>query len=193
MADSDIIARVSECIVKELQTKMCPSPFQSPDDIAIRSPAGKLGDYRLGVWLYDIGAETEASQTSVMEARRNRRRQQPMPYSLYYMVFINDDSEPALKERERYQILGRAAQVIHDSGAIFPGLPQEGAWPDEPPVLLSQEQISLAEKVNLWRAVDRCYQISLFYKASPVLLSSENLSDTPLVKEIIWNTHAEET
>lgn len=193
MADSDIIAQVSECIVKALQNKMCPSPFQSPDDIAIRSPAGKQGDYRLGIWLYDIGAETEASQTSVMEARRNRRRQQPMPYSLYYMVFLNDDGEPGLKERERYQILGRAAQVIHDSGAIFPGLLQEGPGQDEPPVLLSHEQVSLAEKVSLWRAVERCYQISLFYKAAPVLLSSENLSDTPLVKEMIWNTHAEET
>lgn len=188
MADSDIIARVSECIVKALQNKMCPSPFQSPDDIAIRSPARKQGDYRLGIWLYDIGAETEASQTSVMEARRNRRRQQPMPYSLYYMVFLNDDGEPGLKERERYQILGRAAQVIHDSGVIFPGLLQ-----DEPPVLLSHEQVSLAEKVSLWRAVEQCYQISLFYKAAPVLLSSENLSDTPLVKEMIWNTHVEET
>jgi hypothetical protein len=46
---------------------------------------------------------------------------------------------------------------------------------------LSQAKISLEEKVRVWQAISKPYQVSLFYKAAPVFLSSEVVIDTPRV------------
>ncbi|MGN1170833.1 MAG: Pvc16 family protein, partial [Lachnospiraceae bacterium] len=54
---------------------------------------------------------------------------------------------------------------------------------------LSQAKISLEEKVRVWQAINKPYQISLFYKAAPVFLSSEIIVDTPRVSEATFGLH----
>ncbi len=59
----------------------------------------------------------------------------------------------------------------------------------EPPIVLSQAKISLEEKVRVWQAINKPYQISLFYKAAPVFLSSEVVIDTPRVADARFGLH----
>ena len=56
-------------------------------------------------------------------------------------------------------------------------------WLDatEPPIVLSQAKMALEEKVRVWQAISKPYQISLFYKAAPVMLSSEIIVEPPRV------------
>lgn len=65
-------------------------------------------------------------------------------------------------------------------------------WPDmlqpwlevtEPPVILSQDKISLEEKFHIWQAVSQPYRVCLFYQAAPVLISSENYKEISRVTE----------
>ena len=60
---------------------------------------------------------------------------------------------------------------------------------EEPPIILSQAKISLEEKVRVWQAINKPYQISLFYKAAPVFLSSEVVINTPRVAEASFGLH----
>ena len=59
----------------------------------------------------------------------------------------------------------------------------------EPPIVLSQAKISLEEKVRVWSAINKPYQISLFYKAAPVFVSSEIVIDTPRVVDAQFGLH----
>ena len=64
-------------------------------------------------------------------------------------------------------------------------------WLDtvEPPITITQAKITLEEKVRVWQAINKPYQVSLFYKAGPVFLSSEVVVDTPRVTDATFGIH----
>lgn len=183
MADYPIIADVSAYIVRTLRQKMCPEPIPSPNNIEISSPASQDVDYILGLYLYDIREENDVTRPPQVQRGRVQLTVPPKPYSLYYMVFINGSSQMGLKAPDIQKIIGRVAQIINDNNAVRPNELQSWLEADEPPIVLSQAKISLEEKVRVWSAINKPYQISLFYKAAPVFLSSEVVINTPRVTE----------
>ncbi len=183
MADYPIIADVSAYIVKTLRQKMCPEPIPSPNNIEISSPASQDVDYILGLYLYDVREENDVTRPPQVQRGRVQLTVPPKPYSLYYMVFINGSSQMGLKAPDIQKIIGRVAQIINDNNSVRPNELQSWLDTEEPPIVLSQAKISLEEKVRVWSAINKPYQISLFYKAAPVFLSSEVVINTPRVTE----------
>lgn len=181
MADYTIIADVSSYIVKTLREKMCPEPIPSPNNIEISSPASQDVDYIVGLYLYEVKEEGQVAQPALMTSGGVRLQKPPNPYSLYYMVFINGSSQMGLKAPDIQKIIGRIAQIVNDNSSVRPNQLQPWLDAEEPPIVLSQAKISLEEKVRVWQAISKPYQISLFYKAAPVFLSSEVIVDTPRV------------
>ncbi len=189
MADYPIIADVSNYIVKTLRRKMCPEPIPSPNNIEISSPADQDVDYILGLYLYDIREEETVAFPTYMPAGRVRLAKAPKPYSLYYMVFINGSSQMGLKAPDIQKILGKVAQIVNDNQSVLPNQLQTWLDTQEPPIMLSQAKITLEEKVRVWQAINKPYQVSLFYKAAPVFLSSEIVVDTPRVVDASFGIH----
>lgn len=183
MADYPIISDVSAYIVRMLREKMCPEPIPSPNNIEVSSPAEQDVDYILGLYLYDIREEGEISMPSMMGTGKTRLQKPPRPYSLYYMIFINGSSQMGLKAHDIQKIIGRAAQIVNDSNMVYPRTLQTWLENDESPIIFSPAKISLDEKVRVWSAINKPYQVSLFYKASPVFLSSEVIVDSPRVTD----------
>lgn len=183
MADYPIISDVSAYIVRMLREKMCPEPIPSPNNIEVSSPAEQDVDYILGLYLYDIREEGEISMPSMIGTGKTRLQKPPRPYSLYYMIFINGSSQMGLKAHDIQKIIGRAAQIINDSNMVYPRTLQTWLENDESPIIFSPAKISLDEKVRVWSAINKPYQVSLFYKASPVFLSSEVIVDSPRVTD----------
>ena len=183
MADYPIISDVSNYIVQLLRTKMCPEPIPSPNNIEVSSPAEQDVDYILGLYLYDIREEGEVSVPSLVGTGKTRLRRPPRPYSLYYMLFINGSSQMGLKGGDVQKIIGRAAQIVSDGNTVDPRRLQTWLEADEPPIVFSPAKISLEDKVRVWSAINKPYQVSLFYKASPVFLSSELVVDSPRVTD----------
>ena len=183
MADYPIIADVSAYIVRTLRQKMCPEPIPSPNNIEISSPASQDVDYILGLYLYEVREENDVTRPPQIQRGRVQLTVPPKPYSLYYMVFINGSSQMGLKAPDIQKIIGRVAQIINDNNSVLPNQLQSWLEADEPPIVLSQAKISLEEKVRVWSAINKPYQISLFYKAAPVFLSSEIVINTPRVTE----------
>ena len=182
MADYTIISDVSAFIVRTLREKMCPEPVPSPNNIEISSPASQDVDYIVGLYLYDIREETQIARPPMVERGKVQLLRPPKPYSLYYMVFINGSSQMGLKAPDIQKIVGRVAQIVNDNSSVRP---EELPWLDtsEPPIVLSQAKITLEEKVRVWQAINKPYEISLFYKAAPVFLSSEVVVEPPRVSE----------
>lgn len=183
MADYTIIADVSNYIVKTLREKMCPEPVPSPNNIEISSPAAQDVDYIIGLYLYDIREETQVAPPRRQTHGRVHLTVPPKPYSLYYMVFINGSSQMGLKAPDIQKIIGRIAQIVNDNASVYPHHLQPWLDATEPPIVLSQAKMALDEKVRVWQAISKPYQISLFYKAAPVMLSSEIIFDAPKVNE----------
>lgn len=189
MADYPIIADVSSYIVKTLRQKMCPEPIPSPNNIEISSPADQDVDYIVGLYLYDIQEEALVAQPPLIQKGRIQLTKPPKPYGLYYMVFINGSSQMGLKAPDIQKIIGRVAQIVNDNSAVLPNQLQSWIDTQEPPIVLSQAKISLEEKVRVWQAINKPYQVSLFYKAAPVFLSSEVVIDTPRVVDATFGLH----
>jgi hypothetical protein len=189
MADYPIIADVSAHIVKTLREKMCPEPIPSPNNIEISSPLSQDVDYIVGLYLYDIVEDVQVTTPRLIERGRAELSKPPRPYTLYYMVFINGSSQMGLKAPDIQKIIGRVAQIINDNNAVRPVELQSWLTTDEPPIVLSQAKISLEEKVRVWQAINKPYQISLFYRAAPVYLSSGEIVDTPRVLDASFTLH----
>ena len=183
MADYPIISDVSQYIVRILREKMSPEPIPSPNNIEVSSPADQDVDYIVGLYLYDIREETDVARPRTIPHGRVKLQEPPRPYGLYYMLFINGSGQMGLKAPDIQKIIGRAAQIINDNAAVYPNQLQTWLDTQEPPIVLSQARISLEEKVRVWQAINKPYQISLFYRAAPVFLSSEIVIDTPRVVE----------
>lgn len=178
MADYTIMADVSSYIVKILRANMYPEPIPSPNNIEIASPSDTDGDYVLGIYLYDIREEPTVSRPAFVQADMKHLVKPPVIYGLYYMIFINDFSQLGLKAPDIQKIIGKAAQVINDNNSLLPGDLQPWADTKEPPVILSPANLEFEEKMRVWQSINKPYQLSLFYKASPVFLSSEIVMDT---------------
>ena len=186
MADYTIISDVSNYICKMLRDKMCPEPVPSPNNIEISSPASQDVDYIIGLYLYDIKEEGVTIQTPRISAGGTTFTKPPVPYSLYYMVFINGSSQMGLKAPDIQKIIGRVAQIVSDNSSVYPHELQPWLDVAEPPIVLSQAKMALDEKVRVWQAINKPYQISLFYKAAPVYVSSEVVVDPPRVSEAVF-------
>ena len=183
MADYTIIADVSAYIVKKLREKMCPEPVPSPNNIEISSPTSQDVDYIVGLYLYDIKEESQVARPPVVDRGKIQLVQPPRPYSLYYMVFINGSSQMGLKAPDIQKIIGKAAQIVNDNSSVRPQELQPWLDDSEPPIVLSPAKITLDEKARVWQAIHKPYEISLFYKAAPVFLSSEIVVEPPRVSE----------
>lgn len=183
MADYTIIADVSAYIVKTLREKMCPEPVPSPNNIEISSPASQDVDYIIGLYLYEIKEETQIARPPLVDKGKIQLVQPARPYSLYYMVFINGSSQMGLKAPDIQKIIGRVAQIVNDNSSVRPQELQPWLDSAEPPIVLSQAKMGLEEKVRVWQAINKPYQISLFYKAAPVFLSSEVMIEPPRISD----------
>jgi hypothetical protein len=189
MADYPIIADVSAHIVKTLREKMCPEPIPSPNNIEISSPLSQDVDYIVGLYLYDIVEDVQVTTPRLIERGRAELSKPPRPYTLYYMVFINGSSQMGLKAPDIQKIIGKVAQIVNDNNSVRPDELQSWLTTQEPPITLSQAKISLEEKVRVWQAINKPYQISLFYKAAPVYLSSGDIIETPRVVDASFGLH----
>lgn len=189
MADYPIISDVSAYIVRKLREKMCPEPIPSPNNIEISSPASQDVDYLVGVYLYNIEEDLQVTTPRVIERGRAELTRPPRPFALYYMVFINSGGQAGLKATDMQKIIGKVAQIVNDNNSVRPDELQSWLTTQEPPIVLSQAKISLEEKVRVWSAINKPYQLSLFYKAAPVYLSSAEVITTPRVVDASFGLH----
>ena len=181
MADYTIISDVSNYILNVLRKKMCPEPIPSPNNIEVSSPASQDVDYILGLYLYDIKEDDTVAPPPTVRRGKLQLQPPPKPYSLYYMVFINSGGQAGLKDQDFQKIIGKCAHIVSDNNSVLPNQLQNWLDTQEPPIVLTQAKISLEEKVRVWSAINKPYQISLFYKAAPVYVSSELVINTPRV------------
>lgn len=192
MADYSIIADISTAIVRYLREKLCPSLITSPNQIDSAAPTDQNPDFILGLYLYDIQEERNSGMPSMKRCGQGKLKKAPKIYSLYYMLFVNGSSQIGIKAADTQKIIGKCAQVMGDQEMLQPAHLQPWLEEHEPPVAVTSSRINLEEKIRVWQSVDKPYQLCLFYKASPILLSSESVYDVWRVQEASFSLGIQE-
>lgn len=184
MADYTIISDVSTYFLHSLRESMCSEPFFSPNSIDTFSPIDQERDSLLGLYLYDIQEEGEISSAQMLLLGDDRMRHPPRAYTLYYMLFINGSPCINFTAEEHQKLLGRTAQAVNDMAAVLPTSLQPWLEISEPPVVFSTNRLELGDKMRVWQALNKPYQVSLFYRAAPIFISSEVVVQVSRVTDI---------
>lgn len=189
MADYTIISETSSYIIKLLRNNMCPDPILLENSIDICSPENVEVGNILGLYLYEIREEGKITIPSFQIAGSGAVQMPPKAYTLYYMLFVNTSSQTGKKDEDIQRILGRSIQVLNDNNIIYPSSLQNLMERNEPPIIISQLDITLDQKIGVWKAINKPYQLSMFYKTEPIFLSSRTIRETPLVTEAAFDLH----
>lgn len=186
MGDYSVFAETGAQLMALLSEKISPE-MVADADIRLAAP-GEQQACRIGIYLYDIKEDKEIACPEYGQNGHHQlektgkvpltciRRKVPKIYSLFYLIYVNpNEDKDALDMQE---LLGRITQILNDSS--IPG------------VHMAQQEVNPEERALIWQAVNKPYQIGLFYKLSPIVLSSEIVLDVPLVQEAYFQVEEKE-
>lgn len=181
--DYTVISAAGMGIVRLLQSKMVPKLISSRDGIGLCSPQ-EHGDIVLGIYLYDIRENEEVRVNGMQPADEDYLQFPPMYLNLHYMISVYLDMDIRYRFEEQQRILGSVMQIIHDNPILDSDTmqPAEGAALKD--LRLEYENLETEEKAKIWNAISTPYQLSLFYKISPIKLESAIFKPVSRVKEV---------
>ena len=183
MADFNVIADVSDALVKLLREGLVPEIIPNSEGIGVCHPSDK-GDISLGVCLYDVKNNTDIVSTDRVSVGTGQLREPSVFLDLYYMITAYSSSDIKFRSLEEAKILGRAIQVIEGTfvlrGSVF-GKPFSEMRHEPRIELLNLET---EEKNRIWNMPNQPYKLSLFYRVYPVELVSEKITKITRVVEM---------
>lgn len=170
--DFTVVSMVNDRLLRLLRKHLVPGVISGREDIGLCMPKDH-GDLVLGICLYDVQENSEIRMTGMM-AEANSLRFPPMYLDLYYMVTAYSNIQIRYREEENHRILAKVMQVLHD----YPKMEGEDQMHAE------YQNLTLEQKMSVWNNFKSGYQLSLFYKVSPVRLESNRSQDMVRVREI---------
>lgn len=189
MVKHTIIADVGTALVNLLKEQMVPDTIASSNEIGLCSPADK-GDFSLGIFLYNI-KECEEYRASGMRTLSMNQQQFPSVYlTLSYMITAYSTSDLKFRATEEQRILGRAMQVLADTGFISSAWVGQGDNSEN--LKIEVQNLELEDQFKIWNAVSTPYKTSIFYRVSPVELESLKTKKIQIVTEMTFKIEEEE-
>ena len=182
MSDFNVIADVSDALVKLLREGLVPEIIPNSEGVGICHPSDK-GDISLGICLYDVKHNPDIVSTERVAVGNDQLRSPSVFLDLYYMITAYSSSDIKFRSLEEAKILGRAIQVIEGTsvlrGSVF-GKPFS-EMRHEPRIEL--QELDPEEKNRIWNIPNQPYKLSLFYRVYPVELVSEKITKITRVVE----------
>ena len=172
MADFSIIADVSNEILKSLREQLCPELLQSPEAVALAAPTDKNADFQMGLYLYDVQELREYQQVDMIRLSGNRAQYPPRLLTLSYALYVNGRSQMASTPENEQRLLGRALQTLTDCAVLY-----EAAKTEEVSPVITLQTISFEEKARIWSSLMLPCQLGIYFKVSPVILSSRRTKE----------------
>ena len=162
------IAKTGERLAALLRRELVPGVIASENGIGLRSPK-EHGDVSLGLFLYDIQECAELQQRGRINTHINRQTYPPLFLSLYYMITAYCDADLKFRMAQEQRLLGGVVQTFHDYALLPAGEAQENGGMD---LHVQFQRLTMEEKGRIWNFQGLSYQLSLFYKVSPVVMES---------------------
>lgn len=177
------IAEVSQTLIRLLQKEMIPETIFNLDAIGLCSPM-EHGDYKLGLYLYEL-TESEEIRTTEMVAQGINKQRYPSSYlSLFYMITAYSSGDLKIRSEEEQRILGRVFQVFHDNAVLDRDTlePTEIRKPLD--ITVQFLPLTMDEKMKIYSFPSIPYRLSLFYKVAPVEIESTRVKQVQRVTDL---------
>ena len=166
------IADVSEEILRVMRKQLATVLIPDQNSIGLCSPEN-CTEYSLSIYLYDLQESEEVRTLGMMNLDDARQKGPPVYLSLYYMMTACLQSDQKFKVVQEERILGQIIQYFHD-------YPKISAGGEE--TRMQMLRISTEDKMKLWNFGKAPYAVSLFYKASPVVIDSAYIRSVSRVR-----------
>lgn len=183
--DDDILAEVGRSLAGILRKGLVPELIRGPEEILLCHP-GDHGDAALGICLYDIGENREAAEPG-MVLYGSELYQPPKYLDLYYMITAYADSELRYRAETEQRVLGRVMQIFYDIPVLDADTlkPSGKEQVDGRDLRIQFLNLTSEEKRDIWNLSGTPYQLSLFYRITPVELVSKVSVKTKPVSQIM--------
>lgn len=171
--DSEILL-TDNALLDLLKKNLCPEYVRDREAVLLTSP-WEEGDFRVGVYLYDIQdhsvMSTEGSYISDEE-----RGFPPKAVELSYMIFCNEKHRFGGVQREQvHAVLNEIIRLVYDN----PLLKRE----DGESVQVSFLREDAEFKLRLWGSFNQPLQPAVYIRAVPVLVASARSRKAARVRE----------
>ncbi len=175
------IAKVSERLIKLLQEELSPEFIPQKDKIGLCNPADR-GDMALGVYMYDIMENDEFARGRQMYNTNDRRQIYPPIYlNLYYMITPYFMGNVRYRTTGEHEVMGRIIQYFHDYPLItIESIDEDSA--DGIDLRVELLRLDMEQKSRIWNYPNEPYRTSIFYRISPVIISSDRFKSVERVK-----------
>lgn len=178
------IAEAGNALVELLRQHLAPEVVKRPEKIGLLHPSDR-GDYKVGVWLYDI-CECGELQSHTMITIDSRRQKYPSCYiRLFYMITAYSGSDVRYRAAEEQEILGKIIQVLREH-SVLEGLCGMG---EDMRCSLSLQNLPMEDKTRIFNVPNQAYRTSLFYEMGPVEIESERLREVTRVVDTQYEIH----
>lgn len=182
-SDHTVISAVGEGLLKLLKAQLVPEMIQGAEGIGMCRPADH-GDMILGLYLYDV-QEYDQIRVGGMQSIDENYQQYPSMYlSLYYMITAYSSSDARYRSEEEQKILGKVMQILYDTPVLDRRTLKAVEQVEDEDLRIEYLNMDTEEKMKIWSGVGIPYQLSLFYRITPVELESHIRKEITRVREI---------
>lgn len=162
------ISEIGKTLVTILNDALVPDVLLHNGLIGLCAP-NDHGDFALGIYLYDVGPSEEVFAHGMVNTGLREQTYPSSFLTLRYMITAYSAGDLKFRAEEDQRVLGRVVQTLADHAVIG----RTSALYGEPMrTVIEQERISAYEKIRLWTFPNEPYRVTLFYKVSPVEITS---------------------
>ena len=161
MASFRVIWEVGDALSSGLFQALSTDPdtkdqFTSLKHVSLKSPADAEddADMRLSLYLYRVAEDATSKNRPPVSGSGSSLRKAPLALDLHYLI------TPLLKEpKDQQLVLGKVMQVLYDQTTLSPA----SLGPNDEPLRLTLNPVSLEETTRVWQALEVSYRLSLCY------------------------------
>ena len=171
---SSEILLTENALLELLKKKLCPGYVRDREAVLLTAP-WEEGDFRVGVYLYDIQDHSIMS-TEGSYLNEEERRFPPKAVELSYMIFCNEKHRFGGVQREQvHAVLNEIIRLVYDN----PLLQRE----DGESVQISFLREDAEFKLRLWGSFSQPLQPAVYIRAVPVFVTSARSRKAVRVRE----------
>ena len=162
------ISDIGKTLVRILNDSLVPDVILHNGSIGLCSPDDH-GDFNLGIYLYDVSPSEEIFAHGMVNTGLKEQTYPSTFLTCRYMITSYSSGDLKYRAEEDQRVLGRVVQALADHYVLG----QTSALYGEPmKTRIEQERIGAYEKIRLWTFPNESYRVTLFYKVSPVEITS---------------------
>ena len=174
------ISDVGKTLVKILNDALVPDVILHNGSIGLCAPDDH-GDFNLGIYLYDVSPSEEVFAHGMVNTGLREQKYPSSFLTLRYMITAYSSGDLKYRAEEDQRILGRVVQALSDNSVIGK---TSGLHGEPMKIHIEQERIGAYEKIRLWTFPNEAYRITLFYKVTPVEITSARTKSITRVTDL---------